>query len=246
MVYYNYMNLNFTYLFNLSVERVKKYFVPLVILSLLLILIQVILELISKQKTISDYIIKNIFQGDTGKFDILGPFVIGLFVSFISLPISAIHENAYVMAIKEEGKIVNFNFNILNVILGSILATIMICFGLIAFIIPGIYLMVRLLPYIPVIINENLNPIEAITRSFELTADNEADLFYNGLRIFGMLTLIVFTIFIVMTIASLSFGFSGNEMLTNSIIELLLVIPGLVAGILPATTYFELLKPKEV
>lgn len=84
---------------------------------------------------------------------------------------------------------------IVTAILASIVAGLLILAGLIVFVLPGIYLAIRL-SYLDIILaNEDLGPIESIKRSFQLTKGNVLD-------VIGLLA----TVLIVAVVSELAFS----------------------------------------
>jgi len=68
----------------------------------------------------------------------------------------------------------------------NILAGIAICTGLVFLILPGIYLAIRLRLVPWIIADENMGPIDALKRSWELTRGHAIDLFIFGMLLFGI------------------------------------------------------------
>lgn len=78
----------------------------------------------------------------------------------------------------------------------SLISGVIIGFGLLLLVIPGLYLVGRLIPAAPLVIAENeRNPIEAIGRAFAITKG-------HGWAIFGL-------VFIVGLVAIIAFGVAG-------------------------------------
>ncbi|HAC20978.1 MAG TPA: hypothetical protein DCF91_02610 [Porphyromonadaceae bacterium] len=89
---------------------------------------------------------------------------------------------------------------ILNLFISSILFIIAAVIGLALFIIPGIYIMLRLQFYIIAIVDKNMNPIEALQYSWKISRGHVWKLFLIyltqlGLSILGILLLFIGIIF---------------------------------------------------
>ncbi|MGL4229332.1 MAG: hypothetical protein ACRCR3_11930 [Tannerellaceae bacterium] len=89
---------------------------------------------------------------------------------------------------------------ILNLFISSILFIIAAVIGLALFIIPGIYIMLRLQFYLIAIVDKNMNPIEALQYSWKITKGHAWKLFLIyltqlGLSILGVLLLFIGIIF---------------------------------------------------
>lgn len=85
---------------------------------------------------------------------------------------------------------------VINYVLASVIYAIAICVGAILFILPGIYVAVRLQYYTMFILEEDANPIQALQRSWELTREQTwplllVNLSMIGLALIGMLLLFV-------------------------------------------------------
>ncbi len=74
--------------------------------------------------------------------------------------------------------------NFFNILLGSIIFLIIVSIGTIFCVLPGIYLACRLMMYKYIILNENVNAIDALQRSWQITED-------NGLKIFLLWVLLI-------------------------------------------------------
>lgn len=89
---------------------------------------------------------------------------------------------------------------ILNLFISSILFIIAAVIGLALFIIPGIYIMLRLQFYMIAIVDKNMNPIEALQYSWKISRGHVWKLFLIyltqlGLSILGILLLFIGIIF---------------------------------------------------
>ena len=85
---------------------------------------------------------------------------------------------------------------VINYVLASVIYAIAICVGAILFILPGIYVAVRLQYYTMFILEEDANPIQALQRSWKLTREQTwplllVNLSMIGLALIGMLLLFV-------------------------------------------------------
>jgi len=82
-----------------------------------------------------------------------------------------------------------FRENYLQVVLASFLSITIIVFGFLLLIIPGFILAIRLsfVPYL--VVDEGLEPVEAIKTSWEMTRDYSTRIFIFGLMSFGVIIL---------------------------------------------------------
>jgi hypothetical protein len=82
----------------------------------------------------------------------------------------------------------------------SLICTVMIGFGLILILVPGLYLIGRLAPFSAVLVAENRrNPLDAIRRTFALTKG-------HGWAILGLVFVVAIVAVIAMSVADTMFG----------------------------------------
>lgn len=99
-------------------------------------------------------------------------------------------------------KDIYFTKNLFNFILASILRTVIIVFGLILFIVPGVIFSIKLQFSEYLIVDKNLTAIDSIKKSWEMTKGVKWNLFLLGLllgliNILGILALLVGTLITV-------------------------------------------------
>lgn len=81
----------------------------------------------------------------------------------------------------------NFNMTLVHVILGSIIYGIIVFLGLLALVIPGIYLALKYQFYMYLIIDKKMGPIEAIKESGKITKGEIWNLLLFSLLMFGVM-----------------------------------------------------------
>ncbi|MBF25619.1 MAG: hypothetical protein CMP49_03770 [Flavobacteriales bacterium] len=126
---------------------------------------------------------------------------IGVAASLLSLYISAA---ITLMAIKYmRGELISFHHltaisinKFVHYFLATVVSTIFIIIGFILFILPGIYIMSRLLFVRYLVVDKNLNFDEAIKQSWKMTNDNVFTL-YLFLCMLALILLIGFILFVV-------------------------------------------------
>jgi uncharacterized membrane protein len=72
------------------------------------------------------------------------------------------------------------------VLLANLVTTIVVFFGLLLFIVPGVILALGLSMAIALIMDKNVGPIEAVTESWKLTDGHKANLFVYMIIAFGL------------------------------------------------------------
>jgi uncharacterized membrane protein len=96
---------------------------------------------------------------------------------------------------------VSFGVRLIIVLIGGLITGILLIIGFILFIIPGIYLAIRLRLVIPAIMVEDCGPIEALRRSFSLTKG-------HTWTVFGVA--LVFFVSTIVLIVAISFAIGGD------------------------------------
>jgi hypothetical protein len=117
--------------------------------------------------------------------------------------------------------------------LANFLATISIIIGILFFILPGLYLIGRLLPLAPAMVAENLkNPAAALGRTWALTAG-------HGWTVLGMFVLVFIAGFILTAVVSGVIGAILVLTLSESLSDFLnLVVESLLSAVLQVVTIF--------
>lgn len=104
----------------------------------------------------------------------------------------------------------------LSYLLGSLLLGVILTIGFILLIIPGIYLSIRFCMFPFAVVDEGLGPIEALKRSWELTAGQELNLLLLGLvfiliEIAGLIALCV-GIFVAMPVIMMGYVYVYRQL----------------------------------
>jgi len=139
-------------------------------------LITVFLGAFSDTKSIAKY------TGIDITIPTISSFIIGLIAAYISLAIYKISIE-YIRGNKVDfNDLTNISLNqYINYLIGAIITGILAIIGFILFIVPGIYIAIRLmfLPYL--IVDKNLNFNEALKESWRITEGNVWNLFSFGM-----------------------------------------------------------------
>ncbi len=233
------MNLQFKNIFNQSILAFKQNQSKLLILSILIVLINVLITLLSQQPGYNKYMV-DLVRIESNTWTAVGPFILSTLLGIITLPLSLLLLVESVKSFDQYRTVLaKDRVNYINLFGAYIIYSIIVGLGLVFLIIPGIYLMVRLLPYLQLVIVEGINPIQALGRSFDLTEGKEVEIFKNGFRINMMVLFGIIIYLLVVLIISSVIGYT-NELLSSSVLNLLLLVPTIVVGLMPVATLIEL------
>lgn len=101
--------------------------------------------------------------------------------------------------------------NVVNYIIAALLMTLIVFIGLVLFILPGIYLIIRLQFFLPFITEENCGAVESLKRSWEITKGAEIPLFVLLACMIGFLSLglilLVVGVFVTIPLVSLAYAY---------------------------------------
>jgi len=177
----------------------KKYFLPLLLVMLIIIVAEI-------PASMADYQV-----GEDLKFEPVTPFqILGFFYWLLVLPVFQYGASyLYLKAARNQSFEVKEVFNGFNkyfkVVLAHLLTLCLVFLGLIFFIIPGIIILCRLafVPYI--VMDQDLGPVAAVEKSWQMTRGHGWTIFGMGLLmipiiIIGVLLLLVGVIFAAMWI----------------------------------------------
>ncbi|EJW92982.1 Glycerophosphoryl diester phosphodiesterase, membrane domain protein, partial [gut metagenome] len=95
-------------------------------------------------------------------------------------------------------------------IIASLLVSVSVIIGLALFILPGIYIIIRLQFFLPFITEENCGAIESLKRSWEITRGAELPLFIFLACVIGFLSLglilLIVGVFVTIPLISLAYA----------------------------------------
>ncbi|MFT4703698.1 MAG: hypothetical protein ACI81R_001390 [Bradymonadia bacterium] len=177
--------------------------------------------------------------------------LVGIFGMFISVIAAFLMQAAIVTTVLErsadgtvhlERALARTMKRLIPMVITSLLCGLAISVGLMFFIVPGIILAIGLFAAIPMVIAEDIDPMDAIRGSWELTKGHKMDIFVTGLLMFLFMIPVAIVVGLVsMTVGKiLSIVFVPAVMvavLTGTVFSAVLNIPGQV---LTAILYEEL------
>lgn len=195
-------------------QQMKKYFVPLLLVMLVLIIAEL-------PAGLADFELNDDMELEPAN----SLYLIGVLYSLLILPVIqyGVHFT-FLKSARNQGVEISEVFSgfgqYLNIILANLLMMLLVGLGLLVFILPGIYILCRLafVPYI--VMDQRLGPVAAVQKSWQLTRDHFGTILVFGLlaipiAIAGILLLFVGIIFAAMWVfcsfAGLYYAISSNQ-----------------------------------
>ncbi len=177
-------------------------------------------------------------QGMTGNGQILvtiGTAVIGLVIAtLVGAAVTRMGADVYLGGRADVGRTVSGVLPLIPMlIIGALLTMLMVVPGLILFIVPGIYLAVRLFGISQIIVLEKMGPVDAVTRSFALTKGRAGHVFLTLLLLYGLYFALSFGV-------TLAVAIFGSPVLQTVVSSVLSIFCFPILGLAALVLYYDL------
>ncbi|QJR37703.1 hypothetical protein [Gemmatimonas groenlandica] len=177
-------------------------------------------------------------QGMTGTGQILvsvGAAVIGLVIAtLVGAAVTRMGADVYLGGQADVGRTVAAVLPLVPMlIMGALLTMLMVVPGLILLIVPGVYLAIRLFALSQIIVLEKMGPVDAVTRSFELTKGRAGPVFLTLLLLYGLYFALSFGV-------TLAVALFGSPVLQTVVSSVLSIFCFPILGLAALVLYYDL------